>query len=127
MENSGMKEIKLKNISENPVALSSKEAYKILKEYFDTETIDNKVSFKIMFLDADRKVTGILDTSELENTTQIVIAHNSMSNDLKPTQLCYQTTKAIKQAGDLVGLKLLDHIILSSSESYYSFAEEMKL
>ena len=118
-----MNNLELKNLSENPVALSSKEAHKVLKDCFN----DNKVSFKILFLDAERKVTGVLDLSELENTSQIILAHNSLSNDLKPTRLCYQTTKAIKQAGELVGLKLLDHIILNSSENYYSFADEKKL
>ena len=127
MESSGIKEIGLKDMPENTVALSSKEAHKILKKCFDVETINDKVSYKILFLNSDRKVIGVLDTSVLENTTQIIVAHNSASNDLKPTRLCYQVTKTIKQAGDLVGLKLIDHIILNSSESYYSFADEMKL
>jgi len=127
MNNLRVREFELEDTQENPVALSSKEAHKALKECFDTETIDNKVSFKILFLDADRKVIGVLDTSELENTTQIILAHNSLSNDLKPTRLCYQTTKTIKEASELVGLKLLDHIILNSGESYYSFADEMRL
>jgi DNA repair protein RadC len=90
-------------------------------------TINDKVSYKILFLNDDRKVIGVLDISELENTSQIIIAHNSVSNELKPTRLCYQVTRAIKQAGELLGLKLLDHIILNSSKNYYSFADEMRL
>lgn len=125
--NTEVKEIELKDIPENPVAWSSKEAHKILKECFDVETIDNKMSFKILFLDANRKVTGVLDLSELENTSQIILAHNSPSDELKPTRLCYQTTKSIRQAGELIGLRLLDHIILNSSENYYSFADAMRL
>ena len=122
-----MNNLELKVISDNPIVYSSKEAHGILKECFDTETINNKISFKILFLNSDRKVIGILDTSELENTSQIIIAHNSMSDDLKPTRLCYQVTKTVKQVGELLGLKLTDHIILNSSDCYYSFADEMKL
>ena len=127
MDNSGIKEIELKDIPENPKVLSSKETHKVLKKCFDVETIDNKVSLKILFLDYDRKVIGVLDTSVLNNAKQIILAHNSTSDDLKPTRLCYQLTKATKQAGELIGLNLLDHIILNSSEKYYSFADEMRL
>jgi len=122
-----MNNLELKEIPDFPVALSSEEAHKVLKECFEVETINNKVSFKILFLNDDRKVIGVLDTKELENTTQIILAHNSTNDDLKPTRLCHQITKTVKQAGELVGLKLIDHIILNASESYYSFADEMKL
>ena len=122
-----MNSLELKNVPDNPVVLSSKEAHNVLKECFDRETINNKISIKILFLNADREVTGIFDMLELENTTQIILAHNSLSNDVKPTRLCYQTTQAVKQAGELVGLKLLDHIIINSGESYYSFVDNGKI
>jgi hypothetical protein len=42
MNNLGIKEIELKDIPENPVALSSKEAHSVLKECFIWERLTTK-------------------------------------------------------------------------------------
>jgi len=44
----------------------------------------------------------------------IIIAHNHPSGDLKPSSEDLEVTKKLKQAGDLLGIKLLDHIIVSN-------------
>jgi DNA repair protein RadC len=130
MDKSEAKKIELQSIPEisnNSVAYSSKEAHKVLKEFFNTDTINDQFEFKILFLNSDRKVIGVLDTKVLENSSQIVIARNSLGDDIKPTRLDYQATKTIKQSVELIGFKLLDNIILNSNDEYYSFADNMKL
>ena len=49
----------------------------------------------------------------------IIVAHNHPSGDVSPSTEDINVTKRIKQAGEIIGIGLLDHIIIG--ESYYSF------
>ena len=55
--------------------------------------------------------------------SSIILAHNHPSGNLKPSQADIRITKKIKQAGEFMDIKLLDHLIITSS-SYYSFGDE---
>ena len=55
--------------------------------------------------------------------TAIVIAHNHPSGNLKPSQEDRNITKQIADAGKILSIQLLDHIIVSQN-SYFSFADE---
>ncbi len=52
----------------------------------------------------------------------VVIAHNHPSGALTASYEDKKVTKRIKEASDILGIKLLDHVIVTDS-SYYSFAE----
>lgn len=56
--------------------------------------------------------------------TGIILAHNHPSGNLKPSQEDHEITKKIKAGGALLDLRLLDHVILTPSEGYYSFADD---
>lgn len=45
------------------------------------------------------------------NARAIVIAHNHPSGDPSPSEEDYETTRAIKKAGQILGVTLLDHIV----------------
>lgn len=49
----------------------------------------------------------------------IIVTHNHPSGDVSPSTEDINVTKRIKQAGEIIGIGLLDHIIIG--ESYYSF------
>ena len=53
----------------------------------------------------------------------IIIAHNHPSGDLTPSFDDKSVTKRIEDAGKLLGIRLLDHIIFSS-RGHYSFGAE---
>ncbi len=53
----------------------------------------------------------------------IVVCHNHPSGQLRPSQADIDLTKKIKQAGKVVGVNLLDHLIIGDG-GYYSFADE---
>ena len=59
----------------------------------------------------------------LHNATSIVLAHNHPSGNLKPSQADIDLTRKIKDAGKLLEIKLLDHLIVCDG-GYYSFADE---
>lgn len=58
----------------------------------------------------------------MSNSSQFIIAHNHPSGNLTPSEGDIHLTKRIKKAGNLMGIKLLDHIIVNN-ETYTSFAE----
>lgn len=58
----------------------------------------------------------------LESATFIIIMHNHPTGDTTPSKKDIEFTNRIIQIGDLIGIKIIDHIIISH-ESYYSFVE----
>ncbi len=51
--------------------------------------------------------------------TSIIIAHNHPSGKLKPSESDIAITKKVRRAGELLDIKLLDHLIITN-ESFYS-------
>lgn len=52
----------------------------------------------------------------------IIACHNHPSGNLNPSESDTKITKKIKDAGDLMDIALLDHIIIAD-KNYYSFAD----
>ena len=51
-------------------------------------------------------------------STRIIIVHNHPSGSAKPSEADYRLTSHIKEATRLFDIELLDHIIISSGDSY---------
>jgi len=60
------------------------------------------------------------------DATRMVLCHNHPSGNPKPSGDDDRITKKLSQAGDIVGIKLVDHIIIAD-DKYYSYVEEGKL
>ena len=56
----------------------------------------------------------------------VIAIHNHPSGSLQPSQADLDLTRRLRQAGELLDLPLLDHLIVSE-RGYYSFADEGKL
>ena len=54
--------------------------------------------------------------------TGIILSHNHPSGNLQPSESDTKITLTIKEAGNLMDVTLLDHIIVSEKD-YYSFAD----
>jgi DNA repair protein RadC len=50
--------------------------------------------------------------------------HNHPSGNLKPSDADLSITKKIKEGARHLDITVLDHIIITGDERYYSFAEE---
>ncbi len=61
-----------------------------------------------------------------ERAVAVIAAHNHPSGHLEPSLEDYEVTQRLKKAGEILGIKLLDHLIFSSN-GYYSFNEDKKL
>ena len=57
-----------------------------------------------------------------ERAAGLIIAHNHPSGDLTPSREDREVTVRLREAGSILGIPLMDHIIFHSKE-YYSFAE----
>lgn len=121
---------------------SSHEAYEILSaEWKDLQRIE---SFKILLLNRANKVLGISTISVggisgtvadpklifqaalKANASSLILSHCHPSGNLKPSQQDINLTKKIIEAGKVLEISVLDHIILSDS-SFYSFLDEGKM
>ena len=58
-----------------------------------------------------------------ESGTSIIVVHNHTSGFLKPSREDINTTERLIEAGNIIGIRLLDHIIVSTN-GYLSMREE---
>ena len=119
----------------------SNDAYHIIKNCFDEDTFFMQEQFIVLMLNNSNKVVGFypLSSGGLTSTvvdvrlifataiktlaTAIIIAHNHPSGQTNPSGSDKHITEKIKKAGEVLDIKLLDHLIITD-ETYYSFADE---
>ena len=105
------------------------DAVEIFNTVLDMENMAEEV-LVLMTLDAKNKVTGLFQVSHgslnssiihpseiykralLQNASAIVIGHNHPSATLTPSQKNLNTTRHLHEAGKLLGIDLIDHIII---------------
>lgn len=58
----------------------------------------------------------------LNNSSALILIHNHPSGVCDPSEDDLQLTERIKKAGDILGIKLLDHIIVGD-DNFFSFKE----
>jgi DNA repair protein RadC len=98
-------------------------------------------NFRVVFLDSKNQIINskiifigtlnesvvhpreIFKSAILENSANIILIHNHPSGDLNPSEEDIKTTKELVKAGEILGIKVLDHIIVGNN-SFFSFLEE---
>lgn len=63
----------------------------------------------------------VLKRAMLVNASKIIVAHNHPSGDPTPSKEDEALTKRLKDACEIMEIKLLDHVVVG--ETYYSFKE----
>ena len=129
-------------IGSKPEVTSSSDAYEILKEHYPENQIALKEYFVVMYLNQANRVIGVqklsiggltsavADVRLLFGTalkvlaTGVVISHNHPSGNLKPSLQDKNLTKQVNEAGKLLDIKLLDHLILTPDDQYISMADQ---
>ncbi|HON84019.1 MAG TPA: DNA repair protein RadC [Caldisericia bacterium] len=114
-----------------------------VSEYYGSYLRDvKKEFFNIILLDIKNKVIDSIELSKgsinasvvdpkevikeatLKSASSIILVHNHPSGDTEPSTDDINITKKIKEACDIVGIKVLDHIIIGKNkEDYTSFAK----
>jgi DNA repair protein RadC len=130
--------------SERPQISSSEDSYSIFIQNWDHDKIELLEQFKVLFLNRRNKVLGLYEVSSGGVTEtvvdpklifsaalkaaacNIIVAHCHPSGDVLPSLADKKLTNKLKQAGQLLEIYLLDHIILTKN-GYYSFADSGEL
>ena len=117
---------------------SSKDAFEILQPHLsDLQTEEfwaiflnhqNKILYKTCLFrggiaSSVADVRVVFKTALEHFSTQIIVAHNHPAGSLKPSKEDINITQKIKDAGKLLDIDLLDHLILTQNK-YYSFKDE---
>lgn len=97
-------------------------------------------SFYIFTLDTKNKITGIFEVSRgclngtivhprevfkraiLHNANSLICMHNHPSGDSTPSRQDLEITTQLVEAGKLLDIKVLDHIIIADEFNYSSLA-----
>lgn len=117
--------------------ISSTETVDFLKLIW-ADDIEYRERFYAVYLNRQNKILGyfiisvggcsstIVDTKMIfqpaisSHASSIIIAHNHPSGNINPSEQDVRITKRIVEAGKLLEIPILDHIILTV-DSYYSF------
>jgi DNA repair protein RadC len=68
----------------------------------------------------------VFKTAIKESANSIILVHNHPSGDCNPSVEDERITLEFQKAGEILGIKILDHIIIGK-EGYYSWKEENKI
>jgi DNA repair protein RadC len=126
---------------DRPKITGSHSAHEILRESWNPKKIEMQEEFKALLLNRRNQVLGLVELSAggIAGTvvdlkilfgaackglaSALIIAHNHPSGELRPSDADRKLTKAIADAGKLLDIILLDHIILAPDGDFYSFAD----
>jgi len=132
-------------IAEKPSIKSSNNAYELLMQIYNANTIRCQEEFIVIYINNNNSVLGIqklskgginativdtrliLATALKSLSSGIIISHNHPSGNLNPSEKDLSITKNINEGCKLVDIKLLDHIIVTPDSGYLSFADELLL
>jgi len=128
---------KLADIPDLPQIKCSRDVYDLVQPILSDLLHEE---FWVLFLNRSNKVINRLRMSQggisgtvtdvriimkkaIENLASgIIVCHNHPSGNLNPSESDTRITQKIKEAGSLMDIQLLDHIIISD-KNYYSFAD----
>lgn len=122
-----------------PQVRTSLECYRYLQPLFGNEPVEQ---FWAIFLNRNNKVIahrmisrGGIDSTvvdirvlfrlalSFDKCTAMVVSHNHPSENTQPSEQDRKLTKQLSEAGKIIGVQLIDHLIICSN-AYLSFADE---
>ncbi len=129
-----------------PRVTDSTSAAPLFRSNWDEGQIEFRESVKLMLLNKRGNCMGIctiaegggatcsvdlrnvLQTALVGNASCIIMCHNHPSGNVTPSRQDDDLTLKVQKGCDAVGIRLLDHIIISPDEDeYYSYSENGKL
>jgi len=116
----------------------------IVYDYYNNIVNENQEYFYCLYLDSNKKVLkekllfmGTVNQSMVHprdifkeaytvNATAFICIHNHPTGDVRPSKEDKIVTQRLNQIGELMGIKLVDHVIVGDGK-YYSFLENGKI
>lgn len=116
-----------------PMITNPEEAYQFLMEIWDAGTLHYKEEFLVLMLNNSKKCLGwakissggstativepamVFQVALLSHSNSIVLAHNHPSGNKRASTADIQLTKRLSEAGKLIGIRVEDHLIITSN------------
>ncbi len=132
------KEFLKQKLGEKPVCKSSQEVYDYL--YLSMRDL-KKEHLKVLFMNGQNKIIEaedlfkgtvgasavypreIMEKAIAYHSTSLILAHNHPTGSINPSKSDEEITRDLVFAGNIMQIKILDHIIIGDNK-YYSFADE---
>lgn len=123
-----------------PQIHNAQDAYKVFMANWDQDRIELQEQFKALLLNHNNRVLGYhtVSTGGMAGTvvdvklifaaalkakaSSLIVAHNHPSGNLKASDSDLALTKKLTEAGKVLELPVLDHLIISK-EGFHSFAD----
>jgi DNA repair protein RadC len=124
---------------------TSKDAHAVFWESWNRQTVEHHEEFKIMLLNNKNVVLGIAEVSKggisstiidpriifqtalKAHASGVILAHNHPSSDSTPSESDVAITRKLRDAGAMLNIQVLDHIVLSGDGTYYSLGDEGRM
>jgi DNA repair protein RadC len=129
--------------AERPLITQSADALVHLLDGYNRDILGLQEQFVVLYLNVSNRVLGVYrcSTGGITGTiceirlilgvalkiaaTSMIISHNHPSGNLKPSRADEELTRKLKEAGKVMDIRLMDHVIVEpSGTQYYSFADE---
>ena len=125
--------------------ITIKDSQQVAKVFLDLLALEDKIDqdkehFYVMHLDVKSRITlvelvslGTLNASlvhpretfrraVMQGSASIIVAHNHPSGEVEPSDEDTKTTKLLFEAGTILEISLLDHVIFTN-DKFYSFRD----
>jgi len=121
---------------------SSQDSEKIFRQFWDENALNISEHFNVLLLNRANKPIGIYQHSKgsIDGTTAdiimiclaavkslakgVIVAHNHPSGNLKPSEADKRLTSQLKNALSFFTITLVDSLIITPNDGYYSFTDE---
>jgi DNA repair protein RadC len=119
---------------------SPEDAVKIFENFLEQKGYLDRENFMMMTLNTKNKTIGlnmvsvgslnssivhpreVFKLAILQNARSIIVAHNHPSGDTNPSKEDIELTKRLVEAGEILGIDVLDHLVIG--DDYTSLATE---
>lgn len=125
----------------------STDLHNVFRQIFDEDTIGYIESVHVLYMNGANKTIGydchakggtyqcvadvlpILTQCLLSGASAVAISHNHPSGQVMTSREDDRLTKRLKEACDIIGIRFLDHLVLSGTDEtlYYSYADNGKI
>ncbi len=125
-ENPGIYSDRKVSSPDDVIEILQKEFGAMDREYVVTVNLDNQMrplNYHIVNIGSVSAsiidIPGVFKTAILSNASSIILAHNHPSSG-DASKEDYEATKRVAQAGDIIGIPLLDHVVFCADGRKHS-------
>ena len=121
--------------------VNSHQSQPLIKKLIESQGQPDREQFCVILLNTKNEIIGlnnvstgdlssakvhqreVLKPAKLSNSAAMILSHNHPSGDPSPSQQDMEITHRLNKSGQIIGIKMVDHIIIGDNK-YFSFSDE---